>query len=109
MKKSLYLLAALSLIGSNVFAKEVVAPATESSKEVIVEPVVVIEEVAAPAWSFAGRAYLETEDFDNDSSLRWQAPGSPMGDDEDGTFAGVGISATRGKLTLDLNAEKRFG
>ncbi|MGL5710871.1 MAG: hypothetical protein ACRCW9_08560, partial [Cetobacterium sp.] len=75
MKKSLYLLAALSLLGTNVFAKEVVAePVVETSKEVIVEPVVVIEEVAAPAWSFSGRAYLETEDFDNDSSLRWQAP-----------------------------------
>ncbi|MGL5315736.1 MAG: hypothetical protein ACRC92_20945, partial [Peptostreptococcaceae bacterium] len=100
----------LSLLGTNVFAKEVVAePVVETSKEVIVEPVVVIEEVAAPAWSFSGRAYLETEDFDNDSSLRWQAPGSPMGDDEDGTFIGTGISATKGKLTLDLNAEKRFG
>ncbi|MGL6131018.1 MAG: hypothetical protein ACRCZ9_05330 [Fusobacteriaceae bacterium] len=102
MKKSLYLLAALSLIGSNVFAKEVVAPVTESSKEVIVEPVVVIEEVAAPAWSFAGRAYVETEDFDNQSPII-------NGDDEDGTFIGTGISATKGKLTLDLNVEKRLG
>ncbi|MGL6023976.1 MAG: hypothetical protein ACRC0F_05115, partial [Cetobacterium sp.] len=82
---------------------EVVAPVTESSKEVIVEPVVVIEEVAAPAWSFAGRTYLETEDFDNDSKLM---AGS---DDEDGTFIGTGISATKGKLTLDLNVEKRLG
>ncbi|MGL5428415.1 MAG: hypothetical protein ACRDAS_10925 [Cetobacterium sp.] len=103
MKKSLYLLAALSLLGTNVFAKEVVAePVVETSKEVIVEPVVVIEEVAAPAWSFGARTYLETEDFDN---------GSPIsgGDDEDGTFWGVGVSATKGKLTLDLNVEKRFG
>ncbi|MGL4671919.1 hypothetical protein [Cetobacterium sp.] len=103
MKKSLYLLAALSLLGTNVFAKEVVAePVVETSKEVIVEPVVVIEEVAAPAWSFGARTYLETEDFDN---------GSPIsgGDDEDGTFWGVGVSATKGKLTLDLNVERRFG
>ncbi|MGL6024400.1 MAG: hypothetical protein ACRC0F_07270, partial [Cetobacterium sp.] len=81
---------------------EVVAPVTESSKEVIVEPVVVIEEVAAPAWSFAGRTYLETEDFDNDSRVAG-------GDNEDGTFWGVGVSATKGKLTLDLNVERRFG
>ncbi|MGL5935954.1 MAG: hypothetical protein ACRCZI_10075, partial [Cetobacterium sp.] len=108
MKKSLYLLAALSLIGSNVFAKEVVAPVTESSKEVIVEPVVVIEEVAAPAWSFAGRIYLETEDFDN-GSVNNISDWMGGADDEDGTFIGTGISATKGKLTLDLNVEKRLG
>lgn len=103
MKKSLYLLAALSLLGTNVFAKEVVAePVVETSKEVVVEPVVVIEEVAAPAWSFGARTYLETEDFDNKSSISG-------GDDEDGTFWGVGVSATKGKLTLDLNVERRFG
>ncbi|WP_294095607.1 hypothetical protein [uncultured Cetobacterium sp.] len=103
MKKSLYLLAALSLLGTNVFAKEVVAePVVETSKEVIVEPVVVIEEVAAPAWSFGARTYLETEDFDNGSTISG-------GDDEDGTFWGVGVSATKGKLTLDLNVERRFG
>ncbi|MGL5901284.1 MAG: hypothetical protein ACRCZO_01240, partial [Cetobacterium sp.] len=91
------------LLGTNVFAKEVVAePVVETSKEVIVEPVVVIEEVAAPAWSFGARTYLETEDFDNGSSLSG-------GDDEDGTFWGVGVSATKGKLTLDLNVERRFG
>ncbi|MGL5903319.1 MAG: hypothetical protein ACRCZO_11605 [Cetobacterium sp.] len=103
MKKSLYLLAALSLLGTNVFAKEVVAePVVETSKEVIVEPVVIIEEAAAPAWSFGARTYLETEDFDNGSILAG-------GDDEDGTFWGVGVSATKGKLTLDLNVERRFG
>ncbi|MGL5934174.1 MAG: hypothetical protein ACRCZI_00975, partial [Cetobacterium sp.] len=93
----------LSLLGTNVFAKEVVAPVVESSKEVVVEPVAVIEEIAAPAWSFGARTYLETEDFDNSSG--W------MGghDDEDGTFIGTGISATKGKLTLDLNVEKRLG
>ncbi|MGL6167603.1 MAG: hypothetical protein ACRC0Y_04865, partial [Fusobacteriaceae bacterium] len=105
----LYLLAALSLLGTNVFAKEVVAPALESSKEVIVEPVVIIEEAPVEAWSFSGRTYLETEDFDNGSSLRWQGPGTSIGDDEDGTFIGTGISATKGKLTLDLLVEKRFG
>lgn len=46
--------------------------------------------------------YLEAEDFDNKSPLIG-------GDDEDGTFWGTGISATKGKLTLDLNVEKRFG
>ena len=103
MKKSLYLLAALSLLGTNVFAKEVVAePVVETSKEVIVEPVVIIEEAAAPAWSFGARTYLETEDFDNGSKIAG-------GDDEDGTFWGVGVSATKGKLTLDLNVERRFG
>lgn len=108
MKKSLYLLAALSLLGTNVFAKEVVAPA-ETSKEVIVEPVVVIEEAPVETWSFSGRTYLETEDFDGGSSLRWQKPGENIGDDEDGTFWGTGVSASKGKLTLDLNVEKRFG
>ncbi|MGL5057100.1 MAG: hypothetical protein ACRC6A_07015, partial [Fusobacteriaceae bacterium] len=97
-----YLLAALSLLGTNVFAKEVIAPAVESSKEVIVEPVVIIEEAPVEAWSFSGRTYLETEDFDNKSILAG-------GDEEDGTFWGVGVSATKGKLTLDLNVERRFG
>lgn len=104
MKKSLYLLAALSLLGTNVFAKEVVAePVVETSKEVIVEPVVIIEEAPVETWSISGRTYIETEDFDNGSG--W------MGghDDEDGTFIGTGISATKGKLTLDLNVEKRLG
>lgn len=108
MKKSLYLLAALSLLGTNVFAKEVVAPA-ETSKEVIVEPIAVIEEAPVEQWKFSGRMYLETEDFDNGAGLRWQGPGEQIGDDEDGTFWGTGVSASKGKLTLDLNVEKRFG
>lgn len=122
MKKSLYLLAALSLLGTNVFAKEVVASPTTTTETVAPvageireenvneeTQVMTMVEVPEDKWTFNGRMYLETEDFDNDASLRWQAPDSPMGDDEDGTFLGTGISASKGKLTLDLNVEKRFG
>ena len=121
MKKSLYLLAALSLLGTNVFAKEVVAtPITSTESNAIAgeiteervneeTEILTIVEVPEDKWTFAGRMYLETEDFDNGSALRWQAPGEVIGDDEDGTFWGTGISASKGKLTLDLNVEKRFG
>ena len=113
MKKSLYLLAALSLLGTNVFAKEVVAtPATESSKEVIVEPVIIIEEAPVEAWKFAGRMYLETEDFDNSSKISRGSEGffemEDLGDGADGLFWGTGVSGTKGKLTLDLNVERRY-
>ena len=97
MKKSIYLLAALSMVGANVFAKEVVAEPVEA-----VEAVIVQAKTVEP-WKFAGRMYLEVEDFDNQSAV------IGGNDDEDGTFIGTGISATRGKLTLDLNVEKRFG
>ena len=113
MKKSLYLLAALSLLGTNVFAKEVVAPA-ETSKEVIVEPVVIIEEAPVETWSFSGRTYLETEDFKNGSKISRgnHSVGifemEDLGDGADGTFWGTGVSATKGKLTLDLNVERRY-
>lgn len=112
MKKSLYLLAALSLLGTNVFAKEVVTtPAKEIREESVDEEIQVMSTVEVPEdkWSFNGRMYLETEDFDNGSSLRWQGPGEKIGDDEDGTFIGTGVAASKGKLTLDLNVEKRFG
>ena len=108
MKKSLYLLAALSLLGTNVFAKEVAAPA-ETSKEVIVEPVVVIEEAPVEQWKFAGRMYLETENFDNSSKIiRGDGKMNPMGGGDDALFWGTGISATKDKLTLDLNVERRY-
>ncbi|MGL6167394.1 MAG: hypothetical protein ACRC0Y_03790 [Fusobacteriaceae bacterium] len=102
MKKMIYLLAALSIVGTTVLAKEVVAEPV-ASKEIVPTPMeaVVVKEVVEP-WKFAGRAYFETEDFDNDSPLI-------EGDHEDGTFWGTGISATKGKLTLDLNVERRFG
>ncbi|MGL4998391.1 MAG: hypothetical protein ACRC5T_05425 [Cetobacterium sp.] len=102
MKKMIYLLAALSIVGTTVLAKEVIAEPV-ASKEIVPTPMeaVVVKEVVEP-WKFAGRMYLETEDFDNASPLI-------EGDHEDGTFWGTGISATRGKLTLDLNVEKRFG
>ncbi|MGL5905017.1 MAG: hypothetical protein ACRCZO_20215, partial [Cetobacterium sp.] len=106
--KSLYLLAALSLLGTNVFAKEVVAEPvvkqTEITEEVVNQETQIMTEIEVPAdkWSFGARTYLETEDFDNGSKIAG-------GDDEDGTFWGVGVSATKGKLTLDLNVERRFG
>ncbi|MGL4997902.1 MAG: hypothetical protein ACRC5T_02765, partial [Cetobacterium sp.] len=97
-----YLLAALSIVGTTVFAKEVVAEPV-ASKEIVPTPMeaVVVKEVVEP-WKFGGRVYFETEDFDNGSVVA-------NGDHEDGTFWGTGISATRGKLTLDLNVERRFG
>ena len=115
MKKSLYLLAALSLLGTNVFAKEVVASPTTTTETVAPvageireenvneeTQVMTMVEVPEDKWTFGGRMYLEFEDFDNGSSLTG-------GDDEDGTFWGTGVSASKGKLTLDLNVEKRFG
>ncbi|MGL5055924.1 MAG: hypothetical protein ACRC6A_00900 [Fusobacteriaceae bacterium] len=109
MKKSLYLLAALSLLGTNVFAKEVIAPAVESSKEVIVEPVVIIEEAPVEAWSISGTTYLETEDHENSSRVeRGTNSMDKVGDAIDGTFWGTGVSATKGKLTLGLNVERRY-
>lgn len=110
MKKSLYLLAALSLLGTNVFAKEVTSNG-EIREESVDEEIQVMSTIEVPEdkWSFNGRIYLETEDFDNGSSLRWQGPGEKIGDDEDGTFIGTGVAASKGKLTLDLNVEKRFG
>ncbi|MGL5646190.1 hypothetical protein, partial [Cetobacterium sp.] len=122
MKKSLYLLAALSLLGTNVFAKEVVAGPTTTTETIAPvageireenvneeTQVMTMVEVPEDKWTFNGRMYLETEDFDGGSSLRWQGPGENIGDDEDGTFIGTGVSASKGKLTLDLNVEKRFG
>ncbi|WP_293723194.1 hypothetical protein [uncultured Cetobacterium sp.] len=110
MKKSLYLLAALSLLGTNVFAKEVVAePVVETSKEVIVEPVVIIEEAPVETWKVSGNIYLETEDHDNSSRVnRGDNSMDKVGDAIDGTFWGTGVSATKGKLTLGLNVERRY-
>ncbi|MEG0425226.1 MAG: hypothetical protein RR523_04670 [Cetobacterium sp.] len=115
MKKSLYLLAALSLLGTNVFAKEVVAAPTTTTETIAPvageireenvneeTQVMTIVEVPEDKWTFNGRTYLEFEDFDNGSRVA-------SGDDEDGTFWGTGVSASKGKLTLDLNVEKRFG
>ena len=90
MKKSIYLLAVLSLFGTNVLAEEMV-------------------KTVEPEWNFSGRMYLEIEDFDNGSSLRWQGPGKSIGDDEDGTFFGTGINASKGKLSFDFNMEQRLG
>ncbi|MGL5099263.1 MAG: hypothetical protein ACRC6B_04385, partial [Fusobacteriaceae bacterium] len=74
-----------------------------ASKEIVPTPMeaVVVKEVVEP-WKFGGRVYFETEDFDNESTVAG-------GDHEDGTFWGTGISATKGKLTLDLGVERRFG
>ncbi len=106
MKKSIYLLAALSLLGTNVFATEDShIEKKESIKEEYVDENLQLETtsfVEEDKWTFIGRTYLETEDFDNGSSLTG-------GDDEDGTFWGTGVTASKGKLSLDLNVEKRFG
>lgn len=106
MKKSIYLLAALSLLGTNVFATEDAnIEKKESIKEEYLNENLQLETtsfVEEDKWTFIGRTYLESEDFDN---------GSPIagGDDEDGTFWGTGVTASKGKLSLDLNVEKRFG
>ncbi|MGL5098897.1 MAG: hypothetical protein ACRC6B_02495, partial [Fusobacteriaceae bacterium] len=97
-----YLLAALSIVGTTVLAKEVVAEPV-ASKEIVPTPMeaVVVKEVVEP-WKFGGRVYFESEDFDNNGSLLVNS------DDEDVTIWGTGVSATRGKLTLDLNVERRY-
>lgn len=113
MKKMIFLLTALSLLGTNIYAQGaqgqegVVSLESESDSINIDQLDPNLQEttksfVEEEKWTFIGRTYLESEDFDS---------GSPIagGDDEDGTFWGTGISATKGKLTLDLNVEKRFG
>lgn len=100
MKKSIYLLAALSLLGTNVFATEdAQVIKKESIKEEYVNENLQLETtsfVEEDKWTFIGRTYLETEDFEH-------------GDDDDGTFWGTGVTASKGKLSLDLNVERRFG
>jgi hypothetical protein len=118
MKKSLYLLAALSLLGTNVFAKEVVAEpvvVTPISGEVTEENVneetqiMTMVEVPEDKWSFNGRMYLETENFDNSSKIaRGTDKMNAMGSGDDALFWGTGISASKDKLTLDLNVERRY-
>ncbi|MDX8335842.1 hypothetical protein [Candidatus Cetobacterium colombiensis] len=118
MKKSLYLLAALSLLGTNVFAKEIVAEpvvVTPISGEVTEENVneetqiMTMVEVPEDKWSFNGRMYLETENFDNSSKVnRGTDQMNRVGGSIDGLFWGTGISASKDKLTLDLNVERRY-
>lgn len=113
MKKSLFLLTALSILGTTLYAQE--APKSDDliiqnseSDSINVEylddnlEATTKSFVEEEKWKFIGRTYLESEDFDNDSPLIGN-------DNEDGTFFGTGVSASKGKLTLDLNVEKRFG
>ena len=122
MKKSLYLLAALSLLGTNVFAKEVVAGPTtttetvapvagEITEERVNEETQIMSMVEIPEdkWTFAGRMYLETENFDNSSKIiRGAGKMDSMGNGDDALFWGTGISGSKDKLTLDLNVERRY-
>lgn len=108
MKKSLYLIAALTLMGANAFATT-----TEIKEEFVNQETQILTtaEEATDKWSFTGRTYLETEDFDNGATIDRTAgvPGmKKLGSGADGTFWGTGISGTKGKLTLDLNVERRF-
>ncbi|MGL5122981.1 MAG: hypothetical protein ACRC6K_02275 [Fusobacteriaceae bacterium] len=104
MKRLSLFLGALLIVGTSVLAKEVIVEPIEMEEPAMIEPmaVEVAPEVILPKWTFGARMYLETEDFDNGSKIAG-------GDNEDGTFIGTGISATKGKLTLDLNVERRFG
>lgn len=113
MKKLSLFLGALLIVGTTVSAKEVIAEPIAIQEPVVVAPVMLeesseegipelISETKSPEWKFGARVYLETEDFDNGSKLTG-------GDNEDGTFIGTGVSASKGKWTLDLNVERRFG
>lgn len=51
-------------------------------------------------WSYSARTYVEVEDYDGDLG----ESGS-----EDQAFFGVGVNASRGKWSYDLNVEKRGG
>lgn len=57
------------------------------------------EETEKP-WAFSARTYAEVESFSGD-----------LGKDgaEDAAYFGVGVNATRGKFSYDLNVEKRGG
>ncbi|MGL6064175.1 MAG: hypothetical protein ACRC0S_03745 [Fusobacteriaceae bacterium] len=113
MKKLSLFLGALLIVGTTVSAKEVIAEPMEMQEPVMMEPMVEAPaaEVMLPQWKFGARMYLETEDFDSGSKLTNVNDGSKnsIRDDEDGTFIGTGVSATKGKLTLDLNVERRLG
>ncbi|WP_432204693.1 FomA family porin-like outer membrane protein [Cetobacterium somerae] len=64
MKKLALFLGSLLVVTASVSAKEVVAPAVEASKEVVVAPIVVVEEV--PAWRPSGYADLSYKFYGQD-------------------------------------------
>ncbi|MGL6115050.1 MAG: hypothetical protein ACRC1R_08415 [Cetobacterium sp.] len=106
MKKSLYLIAALTLMGTNIFANT-----AEIKEESLNEETQLLTSVEAPVstWSFTGRTYLETENFDNSSKIvRGDNQMKSMGKGDDAVFWGTGIAASKDKLTLDLNVERRY-
>lgn len=106
MKKSIYLLSALYLLASNSFAAT-----KEVKEEVLNEETQLTKIVEEPIskWSFVGRTYLETENYDNSSKIiRGNNRMNPMGNGDDALFWGTGIAASKDKLTLDLNVERRY-
>ncbi|MCJ8343797.1 MAG: hypothetical protein MJH09_13290 [Cetobacterium sp.] len=107
MKKSLYFLSALTLLTTTAFANTEIKEETVNTETEVISTV----EVPTSTWSFTGRTYLEFEDFDNNATInRGNKEGvmDKLGSGADGTFWGTGISASKDKLTLDLNVERRY-
>lgn len=96
--KYITILTFLSLISTTIYATDKIKEEIENDDTQIISTTTIPKN----EWKFTGRTYLETEDFDNDSPLI-------RSDDEDGTFLGTGINATKDKLSLDLNVERRLG
>ncbi len=89
MKKNLFTLGLVALLTVNAFAEEV---STVEERETIGN---IIEEASGKKseWNHSVRSYLEVEKFNE--SLN------------DGAFWGVGVNASRGNWSYDLNVEKR--
>lgn len=106
MKKSLYLLIALVVIGNTTFSETTLTEETYNSQTEVLSEIVIPQD---NKWYFTGRLYLETEDIQNSSKVRRVTNKmEKVGNSEDGLFLGTGVVASRDRLTLDLNVERRY-
>ncbi len=93
MKKNLFTLGLAALLTVNAFADEV---STVEEKETIGN---IIEQTTGEKseWNHSVRSYLEVENFNE------------AFDGDTAAFWGVGVNASKGKWSYDLNVEKRGG
>lgn len=89
MKKNLFTLGLAALLTVNAFAEEV---STVEEKETV-ENIIAEATGEKSEWNHSVRSYLELEKFNESSN--------------DGAFWGVGVNASKGNWSYDLNVEKR--